>query len=165
MEDKLQILYFKVTDLWKRLCEEHSNLLDVTFDEYSLLLGSEIEKLEEKTLEKDSIIARIGSLDKLRMSLIKEVNELLDGNKVEGVTELLKVMQKYEQERDEKHLFRFNKLLIDIIEKIQDQNKKNQLFINKAILSLREIREDAIGKKNYSTYNAKGSTSASARNP
>jgi flagellar biosynthesis/type III secretory pathway chaperone len=65
-------------------------------------------------------------------------------------------MQNYEAETNEKHLYRFNELLIDVIEKIQTQNKKNQLFINKAILSLREIREDAGGVKKYNTYSAKG---------
>jgi len=159
VNDQLEVLYFKVTDLWKKLCEEHSKLLDITFDEYSLLLRSEIESVEEKTQEKNIVIKKVNGLDKLRSALISEVNSLFEEDKVENVTDLLKVMHKYEQVRGEKHLFRFNKLLIDIIEKIQIQNKKNQLFINKVIMNLREIREDAVGKKSYSTYNAKGSTS------
>jgi flagellar biosynthesis/type III secretory pathway chaperone len=66
-------------------------------------------------------------------------------------------MQAYEVEKNQKHLFRFNALLIDIIEKIQTQNKRNQLFINKALLSLKQIRIEATGKKNYSLYTSKGS--------
>ncbi len=54
-------------------------------------------------------------------------------------------------------------LLIDIIEKLQTQNKKNQLFLNKAINNLREIREDALGVKSYSTYNNKGLSKRAAR--
>ena len=65
-------------------------------------------------------------------------------------------MRFYEDQNNTKHLYRFNELLIDVIEKIQEQNKKNQVFLNKAINNLREIREEAMGVKNYSTYNQKG---------
>ena len=46
-------------------------------------------------------------------------------------------------------------------------NWKNQLFINKALSSLREIRESAMGTKTVSTYNAKGFTQQRSleRNP
>ena len=53
-------------------------------------------------------------------------------------------------------IFRFNALLIDIITKIQVQNKNNQLFINRSLLNLKSIREDALGQKSYSTYTATG---------
>jgi flagellar biosynthesis/type III secretory pathway chaperone len=82
---------------------------------------------------------------------------------VDSVSELIQVMSEYEEHNNEKHLFRFNQLLIDIIEKIQAQNKKNQLFLNRSINNLREIREDALGVKNYNTYNNKGLSSRASR--
>lgn len=157
MNDKLAILYFEVTDLWKRLCEEHNALFNVTCDEYSLLLRSELELLEEKLLEKNEIIARINALEIIRRDLINELNDLMPEKNIDSVSKLLDVMTVYEVEKKQKHLFRFNALLIDIIEKIQAQNKRNQLFINKALLSLKQIRLEATGKKNYSTYSSKGS--------
>ena len=71
-------------------------------------------------------------------------------------------MNQYPVELKEKHLFRFNALLIDLIEKIQNQNKRNQLFINKALHSLKEIRQDVLGKKSYSTYTSRGSAVSSS---
>jgi flagellar biosynthesis/type III secretory pathway chaperone len=65
-------------------------------------------------------------------------------------------MNFFEKQNNTQHLYRFNALLIDVIEKIQTQNKKNQVFLNKAINSLKEIREEALGVKNYNTYNKKG---------
>lgn len=159
-DNKQEVLYFRVTDLWKRLCEEHSLLFDLTCDEYSLLLSSDIEGLEDKVAEKEVVIERITGLDKIRQEIIKELNHSFQLG-IKNVQGLLEYMNATEIEKVQKHLFRFNALLIDIIEKIQAQNKKNQLFLNKAIFSLREIRMEAMGKKNYSTYNAKGASRAS----
>ncbi|MBC7540602.1 MAG: flagellar export chaperone FlgN [Bacteriovorax sp.] len=162
MNEKLAILYFEVTDLWKRLCEEHNELFNVTCDEYSLLLSSELSLLEEKLVEKNNIILKISALETVRRELIKELNSILPGKEIDSVSKLLEVMKSYEVESKQKHLFRFNALLIDIIEKIQAQNKRNQLFINKALLSLKQIRIEATGKKNYSTYTSKGSALSSS---
>lgn len=162
MNDKLAILYFEVTDLWKRLCEEHNFLFNVTCDEYSLLLSSELDLLEEKLAEKSEIILRISALEAIRRDLISELSEILPGQEIDSVSKLIEVMRAYEVEKNQKHLFRFNALLIDIIEKIQAQNKRNQLFINKALLSLKQIRIEATGKKNYSTYSSKGSAISSS---
>lgn len=162
MNDKLAILYFEVTDLWKRLCEEHNMLFNVTCDEYSLLLNSELDLLEEKLVEKNEIILKIGALETIRRELITELNAILPDKEIDSVSKLIEVMRAYEVEKNQKHLFRFNALLIDIIEKIQAQNKRNQLFINKALLSLKQIRFEATGKKNYSTYSSKGSAVSSS---
>ena len=159
MDQQYAVHYFRVTDLWKKLCESHQRLLELTFDEYSLLLGSQIDELEEKIQEKNELISVIGELDQERKEAISELNKDLKRNNlstVNSVSELIACMKNFEEQREQRHLQRFNALLIDIIEKIQLQNKKNQLFINKALMSLREIREDALGKKNYSTYNSKG---------
>lgn len=135
----LEALYFQVTDLWRRMCEEHSKLLDLTFDEYALLLESKVEELEEKVLEKQNVIAEINVLEKVRHQLIDQVNAAISDQEINSISALLKTMNDFEEQSGKKHLFRFNALLIDIIEKIQDQNKRNQLFINKAIHSCKRF--------------------------
>ena len=155
--DRMAVFYFEVTDLWKRLCEEHVNLFDQTCDEYSLLLASQLEQLEEKLVEKNNTIQRIHQLELVRRNLITDLNEFLPNKNIDSVSSLLKIMNEYHVEKNEKHLFRFNALLIDMIEKIQAQNKRNQLFINKALISLKQIRQDVLGKKSYSTYSSRGS--------
>lgn len=150
-----KIQYFKVTDLWKRFCEEHTTLLDLTFAEYSCLLSSEIDDLEEILEKKNVIITKIRSLEKLRQNIIDEINQTND-QKVQDVSGLLVYMSDFEQEKEQQHLKKFNLLLIDLIEKLKAQNKKNQLFLNKAISSLKNIKEQALGKKSYSTYGQNG---------
>lgn len=155
--EKLKIYYFRVTDIWKRFCEEHTTLLNLTCDEYSALLKSDFDKVEKVTNEKEKVIIRIKALEEVRKKVLDDINKAEFLSKpIESISELLDLMRNYEAETKEKHLYRFNELLIDIIEKIQVQNKKNQLFINKAIISLREIREEVVGEKKYSTYGPKG---------
>ena len=156
MGKTLEAFYFRATDLWKKLCEQHTLLLDYTFDEYALLLGSEIEKLEEKLKNKKAVVDRIKSLDLLREELVREINnDILDAG-VFNASTFLSLMKKHESKTKTEHLSKYNALLGDMIKKIKTQNKRNQLFINKALLSLKEIREGAMGKKTFSTYNAKG---------
>ncbi len=160
--NKLELLYFQVTDLWRMFCERHADLFDLTSDEYTCLLENDLDRLDMIIAEKQELINHIGNLEQLRQNLIGKVNLALaseSGKKhtiIRNVSELLKAMSDIEPEKEEQHLFKFNSLLIDIIEKIQAQNKKNQIFINKAIDSLRTIREEALGQKKYSVYTASG---------
>jgi hypothetical protein len=52
MNEKLATLYFEVTNLWKEFCEEHNELFNLTCDEYSLLMQSNLELLDDKLIEK-----------------------------------------------------------------------------------------------------------------
>jgi flagellar biosynthesis/type III secretory pathway chaperone len=166
--EKIKFFYYQITDIWKRFCEEHVNLFNLTCDEYTHLLKTDLETLEDITESKSEIINRINILEKLRSDLIISINEELKSNnnlknkygfsKITTVSDLLGLMKEYEGHLQENYLENFNALLIDIIEKIQKQNKKNQVFINKAILSLKDIKGSVDGKKSYSTYTQNGLT-------
>lgn len=161
-EEILNLYYFKVTDLWKRLCEEHNELFNLTCDEYSYLLDSNIESLEEKLKDKNVVIENISKLEKLRQETIKDLNSHLPQEiQVKSVSDLLQFMIQFETERNHRFLNNFNALLIDIIQKIQTQNRRNQMFLNKAIKSLKDIREQVTGEKSYQTYSPKGATRSS----
>ena len=156
-DSQLSLFYFKITDIWKKLCEEHSELLNLTMEEYGHLLRSELEELEQKIEEKRTLIETIKGLESLRKETIYELNNVLAGERViENYKDLLEFMQHFELEKTSGHLRRFNALLVDIIEKIQLQNKRNQIFINKAVHSLRTLREEASGEKSYQTYGKNG---------
>lgn len=167
MEEKdnkgTELVYYRVVDLWRRFAQEHTVLLEYTFDEYACLLSSDIEALEKKITQKGEVIERINTLEELREKLIREVGDTLpvnEGTKVSNVPSLLKAMLKFEKDGSTiDHLSKYNELLIDIIEKIQEQNKKNQMFINKAIFSLNEMTGQGVGKVTYSTYGSKGELS------
>jgi len=161
---EIKKIYFEITDVWKVLCEKHSILLDKTFDEYSCLLQSDIDKLEKTVAEKQLVVDEVVEIEKRRALLIENLQVALGTNEVNHFDSLIKIFnEKIDEEKDKKHLFRFNRLLIDIIEKIQAQNKKNQLFLNKALMSIKDIREQFSGRGQYQTYTNKGSKVANTR--
>ncbi|MEE3079702.1 MAG: flagellar export chaperone FlgN [Bdellovibrionota bacterium] len=152
------ILYFQITDVWKRHCELHSELFDLTCDEYSLLLKSDLDNLEKKIEEKNYILSVIRDNEIIRDEVVAKIKTSSNEKEITNIKDVISFFSDFEPEMKDKHLYRFNELLVDIIGKIQDQNKKNQIFINKAINSLRAIREDATGKQTVNTYNAQGKT-------
>jgi len=156
-KERLELYYFQIIDLWKRFCEYHSKLYDLTTEEYSHLLSSDITSLEEVIKEKEDLINQIGSLEGIRQDLIDQINsKYTTNNKINSIADLLIFMQVLEEKQEEKFLEKYNLLLIDIISNIQEQNKTNQLFLNKAIHSLQELREDMTGTTSYKTYDSQG---------
>ncbi|EQC43565.1 flagellar export chaperone FlgN [Bacteriovorax sp. Seq25_V] len=158
-QDKIKIYYFQITDIWKLHCELHSELFDLTCDEYMHLLSSNLDELERTVSDKNHKIEQIRLNDLEREELLKKLSNDYPNQKIESISNIIEFFKDFAPEKESKHLFRFNELLIDIVTKIQDQNKKNQLFINKALSSLRQIREEATGKKSITTYNSKGMSS------
>jgi len=152
----LKIFYFRITDVWKLHCELHSELFDLTCDEYALLLDSDIEDLEKKITQKNALLGIIKKNDIERELILEELRANNKGMAFDKISDVIEYFSDFPAEKESKHLWRFNQLLIDIVNKIQDQNKKNQLFISKAINSLRVIREEASGTKTVSTYNSQG---------
>lgn len=163
-EEKLNLYYFQALDLWKHFCDTHNELYKLTCEEYQALLSGEVNTVETLTKTKADLIDTIKGLDKIRSELISNINSDLDEeHKIRNVKDLINFLSLVEAPHSDSILKKANSLLIDIIEGIQKQNKKNQLFINKALISLRDIKDAALGRKQYQQYNASGSSSRSVR--
>jgi flagellar biosynthesis/type III secretory pathway chaperone len=159
--DEKKLYYAQVIHVWEMFCQFHKELYDLTCDEYLTLLESDIDKLESMLPLKEEIISRIGLLEKDRSELIEKLNNsTLFSFKIARAGEMLSAFTELDQQAAIPALKNLNSLLIDIIGKIQDQNKKNQQFLNKAMLSLREVKQGFTGKKTYTTYGADGQTRA-----
>lgn len=151
--------YQKVVSIWEGFCQLHKELYDLTCEEYLTLLASDIDKLETMVPLKEEIIAKIGELEKERSELIDRLNESkIFTTPITRVGELLNAFSDMDSKEAIPALRNLNALLIDIIEKLQGQNKKNQLFLNKAMMNIREIKDGFAGKKTYTTYGADGQT-------
>lgn len=154
-----KLYYQQAVSVWEGFCQLHKDLYDLTCDEYLTLLESDIDKLETMLPLKEEIIAKIGELEKERAELIDTINSTaLFSGTINRAGDLLRVFSELDQSSGIPALKNLNSLLIDIIHKIQDQNKKNQQFLNKAMLSLREVKQGFTGKKQYTTYGADGHT-------
>ena len=150
--------------VWEGFCHLHKELYDLTCDEYLTLLSSDVDKLEDALPLKEEIIRKISALEYERKDLIESINtsKIFTKNILKS-SDLLIVFSEIDQSSAMPALKNLNALLIDIVQKIQEQNKKNQMFLNRAMLSLREIKQGFTGKKTYSTYGADGMTRANGR--
>jgi flagellar biosynthesis/type III secretory pathway chaperone len=157
--DEQKLFYQRAISIWEEFCHLHKDLYDLTCDEYLTLLESDIDKLEKLLPLKEEIIAKISELEKERTELIDTLNTTaLFSNNISRSNELIQAFSVIEKESGIAALKNLNSLLIDIIQKLQDQNKKNQVFLNKAMISLREVKQGFSGKKQYTTYGADGQT-------
>jgi flagellar biosynthesis/type III secretory pathway chaperone len=162
MNEKDQmILRLKLTELnsvWQEYCESHNSLYDLTCDEYMHLLSSDIEALEETLETKNEKINYIKTLEDKRVEVLAELNQLSGNIEIKKIGDVLELSKVLKDQSETKRLEKFNLLLLDIVEKIQDQNKLNQLFLNKAIHSLRDLKESFSGRKTFKTYGSNGVT-------
>lgn len=152
-----KLYYQRVLDIWEGFCQLHKELFDLTCEEYITLLASDLEKLESMIPLKEEIIQRIGELEIERGELVSQINDRnIFPAKILKAGDLLSSFSELDQTNALPALRNLNSLLIDIVEKIQEQNKKNQMFLNKAMASLREVKQGFSGKKTYTTYGADG---------
>jgi flagellar biosynthesis/type III secretory pathway chaperone len=157
--DEKKLYYAQVLAVWEGFCTYHKELYDLACDEYLTLLASDIEKLETMLPLKEEIIAKIGELENDRAELIEKINlSGLHSFQIKKAGDLMDAYADIDSAAGIPALKNLNSLLIDIVTKIQDQNKKNQMFLNKAMMSLREIKQGFSGKKAYTTYGADGLT-------
>lgn len=162
--DEKKLYYQDVLLVWEGFCKLHKELYDLTCDEYLTLLASDVDKLEGMLPLKEEIIGKISELETERGELMEKLNNSkLFSENITRSGELLEAFADLDQQASLPALKNLNALLIDIIQKIQEQNKKNQMFLNKAMLSLREIKQGFTGKKTYTTYGADGMTRANGR--
>lgn len=148
--------YKNIVNLWQRMCDLHQKLLEVTVREYSSLLSSELENTEKILEEKKNIIKQISAEESARKKLVNETlgPSTLDENFT--FKDLKKYYDQFEIEKTGNHLNNFNLILKDIIEKIQKQNKKNRIFINRALISLDGLKLPAGESREHSLYNKDG---------
>lgn len=152
----IQLKAERLRILWKDFCERHSELYDLTCDEYMHLLASDIEALEEVIDQKKALIEFINGLDDLRDELISDICGSLSINPDSKLIELITALKSNNFETQGLEIEKLNLLLLDIVEKIQEQNKKNQIFLNKALYSLNELKQSFGGQKSYKTYSSSG---------
>lgn len=148
--------YYKFVDLWKKLCEIHCQLYDFTCDEYSVLLSGEVEQLEFIGKKKEKTLMLIQNLDGYRQEMISEIKKINPDLLIENVRSVIVFFQNFEKNKDLDLFRNLNELLIEIIEKIKDQNKRNQIFLNKSLKSFEELKQGMSSQHNHRIYNSKG---------
>lgn len=139
--------------IWKSFCDVHQGLYVATCEEYQMLIRGDVKKLERKVEDKINIIKEIKSVELKREKLISEINDTIE-NEDEKIKNASDLLTHYE---DSECLVKYNKILLEEIEKIQNQGKKNKLFINLAMRNLSNVKGEITGEnKGAMTYNNRG---------
>lgn len=165
MKQESQLLYLEFTELWKTLCETHNKLYQVTCDEYLALLNSDIDQVHHLLSIKEALMKEIDSLDKERSTLVNKV--ALQANIPHESLKKFKTVYDYLRDQldlnDKNPLIKYHQLMIEMVEKNQDQNKKNRIFLNKALTSIQELRKDLNGNIKVNNYSRTGEKQAHCR--
>ena len=165
MKDQaLKIYHGRALEVWEQFCRLHHDLYELTCDEYQALLSGEIDQLEDLITRKQVIVDQVSHWEMIRSQLIEEMNssQYLDST-IKSASDLILVLKPVEAELTIAALQNLNDLLIDVISRIQAQNKKNQLFLHRAMQSLNEMKDGFSGKKQFTTYGANGMTRSASR--
>jgi flagellar biosynthesis/type III secretory pathway chaperone len=165
MKETVQNLYFEFVDLWKSLCDIHNQLYQITCEEYLALLNSNIDRVNSLLEEKEHLMKSIDDLEAHRFKLVLKVSETANlpaanFSKFKTVYDFLLIELNLKEENP---LLKYHKLMVELIEKTQDQNKKNRIFLNKALLSIQELRNELNGTTKVNNYSRTGEKQAHCR--
>ena len=162
-DQALRLYHSQAVEVWENFCRLHRDLFELTCDEYQALLSGEVEALEALVTRKEAVMAEINAWDSTRTSLIQDIDRAqIAAYPIRNIKDLLDLLREPESQMVTA-LTNLNALLIDIITQTHDQNKRNQVFLNRALLSLRDLREGFSGKRQYTTYGADGMSRAPGR--
>lgn len=160
----MELYYIQTLEIWEKFCLLHKELYELTAKEYLLLLENNLEELTSITNQKELIFKDVNAIEAHRNDIISDLNKnISEDNKIKKISELIAYFRPIEEKRNLNSLLNLHNLLINIIEQLQEQNKKNQIYINKAILSAKELQESFKGKKSFKTYGADGLTKSNQR--
>ena len=107
----------RLRSLWQDFCSKHSELYELTCDEYMHLLASEIDQLEETIEQKKALIGFVNGLDELRDELIADLCDSLEIPKQAKLADLIQSLRAAELNNEATQIEKLNLLLLDIVEK------------------------------------------------
>ena len=145
--------------IWQDFCVLHEELYQVTCCEYQLLLEGPAKSLTSHLERKIAIINSIKEVESARMNLIDDLNcqEEGIGMGIKTIRDLLTYLEQVAASNgNRQRLESYNEQLLNIIEKLRQQNSKNRNFLNKAMYNLRNIREEILGSDPLFVYDSRG---------
>jgi len=150
--------YQELTLIWRELCVLHTHLFELTNQEYQYLLTSETDLLESNLIEKRNVVKMINDFDQRRQDCVERVFALInpDTDLSPTFSIINRILMQNLKLEASHQLEKYNDYLVDIIEKIQMQNRKNRQFLNRAMIMIDDLKKDFQSSKKILSYNKKG---------
>lgn len=158
MNHELSFYYQQFSDLWKALCSAQNELYQITCEEYLALLNSDIERVNRLISLKEDVIEHIEVIEQERKDLVQKIatNQGLDLDSISKFKNVYRILSDALQLDENNALIKYHKLIIELIDKTQLQNKKNRVFLNKALSSIQGLKKDLNGGTRIENYSRTG---------
>ncbi len=142
--------FLKLTSNLDELTKNYRLLLDLLRREKDLLIGADIEKLNQCNHEKENLLYKIRTLDSARERYAKELAQLIGADVANPrLLELSKKVSSKEGDR----LRTIHATLEILIKRVTELNKENEQYASSALSVLNgamdNIKETLVGKKTY----------------
>ena len=124
MENLIDVLYKEV--------DEYETLLGLSMKKTPVIVANNVTELKKITDEEQEVVVRIQSLDKERMSVTKDIANVLnkDVEKMK-ISDVIEVLNKRPEEQ--KKLKDAQRKLIDLAKRLQRVNVQNSMLIEQAL--------------------------------
>ena len=124
MENLIDVLY--------KEADEYETLLGLSMKKTPVIVANNVAELKKITDEEQEVVGRIQSLDKERMSVTKDIANVLNKDvKTMKISDVIEVLNKRPEEQ--KKLKDAQKQLIDLAKRLQRVNTQNSMLIEQAL--------------------------------
>lgn len=124
MENLIDVLY--------KEAEEYEALLGLSMKKTPIIVANNVGELQRITDEEQEVVGRIHSLDKERISVTKDIANVLNKDvKMMKISDVVEVLSKRPDEQ--KKLQDAQRKLTDVAKKLQRVNNQNSMLIEQAL--------------------------------
>lgn len=124
MENLIDVLYKEAS--------EYETLLGLSMKKTPIIVANKVEELQKITDEEQEVVGRIHSLDKERVSVTKDIANVLNKDvKTMKISDVIEVLNKRPEEQ--KKLQDAQKKLSDLAKQLQRVNSQNSMLISQAL--------------------------------
>ena len=124
MENLIDVLY--------KEADEYETLLGLSMKKTPVIVANNLAELQKITDEEQEVVGRIHSLDKERLSVTKDIANVLNKDvKTMKISDVVEVLSKRPEEQ--KKLQDAQKKLTDLAKQLQRVNNQNSMLISQAL--------------------------------
>ena len=124
MENLIEVLY--------KEAEEYEKLLGLSMKKTPIIVANNVTELQKITDEEQEVVGRIHSLDKERVSVTKDIANVLNMDvRTMKISDVVKVLEKRPEEQ--KNLQNAQARLTDLAKQLQRVNSQNSMLIEQAL--------------------------------
>ena len=122
----------QLVDVMNDQAERYNELLGLSLEEKDLLVKNDIEGIQKITNLKNLVITQNNRLERKRISLVKDIAEVLGHSSQEELS-LAELIELVGEQPEAEQLTEIGKRLREILEKLQESNNLNKQLLESSL--------------------------------